>query len=137
MAADSIYFAGKRFILTVKGEGLAVMNGSFTDGLEVDEVTNNTSGGFYEDIDTIEKGVFNNMQCVYDGAHPPAFVKGEVVPIVCENPDAVGGSPRISGNFRVGQIEWDVINVKGAVKYSFSATSQGPYTVTGLGEDEP
>lgn len=138
MAEDSIYFAGKNATLTVKGASLAVETGSFTDGLEVDEVSNNTSGGFYEDIDTLEKGVFNGMRCVYDGAHPPTFRKGEVVPIAVSYPTVDGADgPGITGNFRIGQVDWDVLNVKGAVRYSFNATSQGPYAVTGLGEEAP
>ncbi len=135
MAGDSIYFAGKNATLQVKGAALAVESGSFTDGLEVDEVTNNTSGGFYEDVPTIEKGVFNGMRCVYDGANPPAFVKGEVVAIaVAQSAEGASSSPGITGNFRIGQVTWDVINVKGAVRYNFDATSQGAYAVTGMGE---
>lgn len=137
MAGDSIYFAGKNATLTVKGAALAVESGTFTDGVEVDEVTNNTSGGFYEDIDTTEKGVFNGMRCVYDGAHPPVFRKKEVVAIALAIP-AVGGAegPGITGNFRIGSVDWDIINAKGAVRYTFAATSQGPYEVTGMGEEE-
>jgi hypothetical protein len=122
----AIYLAGKKATVTINGAAMAVEEGSYNTTSGVDEVTNLNSGGFYEDVSTIKRATCS-LRCVYDGDLPPDFDEGDVVTLAI----AVPNGPGLSGNFRITQMAYPVVNPKAAVKYSFEATSNGAYIKTG------
>ena len=120
------YLAGKKATATINGTAMAVEDGSYNTTAGVDEVTNLSSGGFYEDVTTIKRATCS-LKCVYDGDSPPDFDEGDVVELAI----AVPGGPGLSGNFRITQMTYPVVNPKAAVKYSFEGSSNGAYVKTG------
>ncbi len=118
------YLAGKNSTVKINGLSMKVESGSVTTGIEVDEVTNNFSGGYYEDVDTVRKATCNNLSLLYDADDPPEFEEGDIVDLE----SLVTDGPTVTGKFRIGSITMTVHNVKQAVRYTFDATSQGVYT---------
>ena len=86
-------------------------------------MTNLAGGGYYESVSTYKKAEAN-ADCIYDGDNPPTFEEGDLVPIVLTSADGIG----ISGTFRINSMNFPVLNVRNAVKYSLQMSSQGPYT---------
>lgn len=120
------YLAGKKATATINGTAMAVEDGSFNTTAAVDEVTNLNSGGFYEDVTTIKRATCS-LRCVYDGDSPPDFDEGDIVVLSI----AVPNGPGLSGNFRITQMTYPVVDPKAAVKYAFEASSNGAYVKTG------
>jgi hypothetical protein len=118
------YLAGKNSTLLLDGVQLKVEAGVLNLTIGVDEVTNNFSGGYYEDVDTIKKATVSGMRCVYDGDAPPTFEAGDLKPCVLSIP----GGPSLTGTFRVGSMAIPLMDVKAAIHYSFDLTSQSTYT---------
>lgn len=119
------YLAGKKAVATINGTGMAVESGSYNTTAGVDEVTNLNSGGFYEDVTTIKRATCS-LQCIYDGDSPPDFDEGDIIALAITVPNG----PGLSGNFRVTQMTYPVVNPKAAVKYNFEASSNGAYIKT-------
>ena len=109
--------------ITIDGAEMAVEAGGFNCSSQEDEVTNLAGGGYYESVSTYKKAEAN-ADCIYDGDNPPTFEEGDVVPIVLTSADGVG----ISGDFRINSMNFPILNVRNAVKYSLTMSSQGAYT---------
>jgi hypothetical protein len=120
------YLAGKNSSLLLDAVSLKVEAGTLNLTIATDEVTNNFSGGYYEDVATIKRATVTGMRCVYDGDDPPNFEDGDLKPIVLSIPNG----PRLAGTFRVGSLSIPLVDVRSAVHYSFDLSSQGPYEWT-------
>jgi hypothetical protein len=125
------YLAGKKATATIDGTVMAVEDGSYNTTAGADEVTNLNSGGFYEDVPTIKRATCS-LKCIYDGDSPPDFDEGDIVALAISVPNG----PGLSGNFRITQMTYPVVNPKAAVKYSFEASSNGAYVKTGGAQPE-
>src|SRR5690348_14318639 len=71
-----------------------VIDGTITESYGVDEMTNNTSGGGYEDVKTIYK-YEGTLTIAYSATTPPPFVAGDIFPVVMDKPT---NGPYFSGN---------------------------------------
>lgn len=131
------YLAGKKYTVTIDGAEMAVQSGTYTTTTGVDETTNLTGDGYYEDIDTIKRATVS-LQCVYDGDEPPDFDEGDIVALSINLPgvpavtgppaiDAIPGGPALSGNFRITSMRYPSVSPNAAVKYDFDANSQRAY----------
>lgn len=103
-----------------------VMDGTITGSYSVDEMTNNTSGGGYEDVKTIYK-YEGTLTIAYNASSPPPFSEGDVFPVVMEKPTS---GPYFSGNFRFNDVGYPMYNVKGGMKLTVKVTSQGAVSKT-------
>lgn len=132
------HLANKRAVASVNTEPMTVEDGSYTATAGVDETTNLLSGGYYEDVPTIKRATAT-LRLVYDGDNPPDFDEGDIITLSISLPGtpaivgppavpAIPGGPMLAGEFRVNTMTYPVVNPRGAVKYSFDCTSQGPYT---------
>ena len=75
------YLAGKNATVTIDGVSMKVEAGTINRNVETDPVTNNFSGGFYEDVDTIRLARVSGMRCVYDADDPPTIDDGDLVTV--------------------------------------------------------
>lgn len=118
------YEAGMNATCQVNGTAISVEDCSYTVEQDVDEMTNNQSGGWHEDVGTIKKAN-GSIKAIYRGTSPPAFDAGDIVTLAI----ALTSGPGISGNARVKKVS-KKLTVKGGVKYDFDWTSQGAMTIT-------
>lgn len=118
------YLGARNNVTTIDGVIMKAEAGTLNLNISTDEVTNSASGGFYEDVETIQQAKITGGRFVYDGDEPPTFREGQLVPITVE----IEGGPTLSGTFRVGSITVPLLDVKAAVHFSFDLTSQGVYT---------
>ena len=118
------YLAGKNATVTIDGVSMKVEAGAINRDVQTDEVTNNFSGGFYEDVDTVRTATVQGMRCVYDAEDPPTIDDGDLVEVSITIPNG----PSLTGTFRVGSMNVSLNEVKAAVRFTFDLRSQGPYT---------
>jgi len=102
---------------------LNIIDGGYTLSFGVEEMTNNGSGGAYEDVKTY-KQMEGNFTGAYVSGTPPTFKSGEIYPVVIDCPNG----PYFAGNCRFNQVENPVLDVKAGVKYKFGLRSQGAFT---------
>jgi hypothetical protein len=126
------YLAGTNSTFTIGSApnqaSLAVQDGTWTVEYQVDEMTNSTSGGAYEDVPTIKKAS-GNAKLAYKTANLPQIAVGSVYPIVIATPSG----PSLTCNARFTQVSSPQLNVKAGLVFNVTFTSQGsPITVTGL-----
>lgn len=117
------YLAGKNATVTIDGVSMKVEAGAINRDVQTDEVTNNFSGGFYEDVDTVRTATVQGMRCVYDADDPPTIDDGDLVEVSITIPSG----PSLTGTFRVGSMNVSLNEVKAAVRFTFDLRSQGPY----------
>lgn len=98
---------------------LYVSAGGYTLSFGVDEMTNNKSGGAYEDVKTYKK-MEGNFTANHVKGDPPVFKAGDIFPVVIDSPDG----PYFAGNVRFNQVEEPMLEVNAGVKYKFTVTSQ-------------
>jgi hypothetical protein len=117
------YLGARKNVTTIKDVVMKAEAGTLNLNISTDEVTNSASGGFYEDVETIQQAKITGGRFVYDGDAPPTFREGELVDVTVE----IEGGPTLSGLFRVGSMTIPLLDVKAAVHFSFDLTSQGIY----------
>lgn len=117
------YLGARNNVTTIDGVVMKAEAGTLNLNISTDEVTNSASGGFYEDVETIQQAKITGGRFVFDGDDPPTFREGQLVPITV----AIADGPTLGGTFRVGSITVPIMDVKAAVHYSFDLTSQGVY----------
>jgi hypothetical protein len=120
------YLAGKNSKLILDAVFLKVEAGTLNLTIATDEVTNNFSGGYYEDVATIKRATITGMRCVYDGDDPPNFEDGDLKSMELYIPNG----PRLTGTFRVGSLSVPLVDVRAAVHFGFDLSSQGIYVWT-------
>lgn len=103
---------------------LKIIDGGYTISFGVDEMTNNGSGGAYEDVKTY-KSVEGSFTGAFESGTPPVFNAGDIFPIVINN----ANGPYLSCNARFNQVEMPVLDVKAGLKYKFTIKSQGAIVV--------
>lgn len=101
---------------------LTVMTGSLKRSKGVVDTTNNKSGGWYQDTGTIRKAT-GQVKCLYVKGDPPIFEEGDIYDAVLAKPN---GGPRMTGKFRFNDIEDPILDVQGALIYTFTITNYGP-----------
>lgn len=104
---------------------LQVIDGGYTLSFGVDEMTNNGSGGAYEDVKTY-KSLEGSFTGAYESGSVLAFNAGDIFPIVVDSPDG----PYLACNARFNQVELPVLDVKAGLKYKFTIKNQGAITTT-------
>jgi hypothetical protein len=124
MSVAETYLAGKDATLTWNGTALNVVDGSYTVDVDVDDMSNNQSGGWEEDVRCLNKAQ-GSVQAVYSGTTPPPMKSGDLGNLVISVP----GGPGISGVARAKNVKKN-LTVKGGIKYSFDWKNQGPMTET-------
>jgi len=117
------YLAGRDATCTIDTISYEVEDGTINDGFQVDEVTNNFSGGYYEDVTTIRTATVTGMRIVYNVEKQPDFQTGDLVDVAIAIPDG----PSLTGTMRVGNIAVPLLNVRSAVRMTFDLRSQGTY----------
>ena len=83
-------------VLGGKSTRMSIMKaeaGTLNLNISTDEVTNTASGGFYEDVETIQQAKITGGRFVYDGDAPPTFREGELVDVTVE----IEGGPTLEG----------------------------------------
>lgn len=118
------YLAGLNATLTWNGTALAITDGSYTRDTDVDDMSNNQSGGWEEDVPCFNKAS-GTVQAVYKGATPPNMTSGVLGTLAISIP----GGPGISGTVRPKNVK-KMLLAKGGVKYSFDWKNQGAMTET-------
>lgn len=106
---------------------LAVMDGNWTEEAQVDEMTNSTSGGRYEDVTTIKRVTFT-ARCAYKSTALPAVTVGSVYTVEINTPSG----PKVTCPFRITSMGGVQMNPKAGLSFSLAGTSQGSYTITGM-----
>lgn len=101
---------------------LTVMTGSLKRSKGVVDATNNKSGGWYQDVGTIKKAT-GTFKCLYQTGTPPPFNEGDIYTVALAKP---GGGPTITGKMRFNDIEDPLLDVQGALIYTFTLTNYGP-----------
>lgn len=107
---------------------LAVMDGNWTLEAQVDETTNSTSGGYYEDVPTIKRLTFN-VRCVYKTTALPQVTVGNLYTIEINTPSG----PKVTCTARITQLGGVQMNPKAGLTFSIAGTNQGTVTLTGMG----
>lgn len=119
------YLAGRSATATIDGISYEVEDGTINDGFQVDEVTNNFSGGYYEDVPTIRTATVTGLRIVYNADKKPAFQTGDLVAVNIAVPN---GPSLVAAQMRVGNIATPLLNVRSAVRMTFDLRSQSIYT---------
>jgi hypothetical protein len=132
VALPEQYLAGTNSTFTIGSapnqSTLAVQDGTWTAEKQVDEMTNSTSGGCYEDVPTITKAS-GNVKAAYKTGSLPQIAFGSVYPIAIATP----GGPGLACNARINQVSSPQLNVKAGLVLNLTFTSPGsPINVTGL-----
>jgi predicted extracellular nuclease len=117
------YLGARKNVTTIKGVVMKAEAGTLNLNIGTDEVTNSASGGYYEDVETIQDATISGGRFVYDGDDPPTFREGELVAVSV----TIENGPALTGTFRVGSMSIPIMDVKAAVHYSFDLKSQGEY----------
>lgn len=124
----------------VGGVLTAITTGGFTPGVAVDDLTNNAGYGFYEDVQTIKKGMIKvtiaaktTLTGLISGDIYEVLINCTTMPgLTAGIRDAptptVAGAPCFAGNCRLIMDNNDVLDVTKGVKYSFTGTTQGSYS---------
>jgi hypothetical protein len=107
---------------------LAIMDGNWTEEAQIDDMTNSTSGGFNEDVLTIKRLTFT-ARCAYKTGTLPQIETGKTYAGEINTPSG----PKVTGNFRITSLGGVQMNPKAGLSFSVAGTSQGPYTITGMG----
>ena len=123
-APTEVYLHGVNATLTIDGTALAVTDGSYTVDTDTDDMSNNQSGGWEEDVPGFNKAN-GSVQAIYKGSTPPPLKSGQLHNLVISIP----GGPGISGAVRVKNVKKN-LTVKGGVKYSFDWKNFGVMTET-------
>ena len=123
----------------VGGVLAAITTGGFTPSVAVDEMTNNAGYGFYEDVQTIKKGMVKvtiaaktTLTGLISGDIYPVLINCTTMPtvtagIMAAPTPTVAGAPAFAGNCRLIMDNNDVLDVSKGVKYSFTGTTQGTF----------
>ena len=117
------YLAGKNSSAKFDAVDVKVEAGTINDNIDVDEVTNNFSGGYYEDVPIKKRATVTGLRVVYDADEKPAFNAGDLIDVEITIP----GGPSLTGEFRVGSIGIPMLDVNSALRLTFDLTSQGVY----------
>jgi hypothetical protein len=124
-AITEVYLGMTGASVTLDGTTLAVIDGSYTIEAMSDEMTNTTSAGWFEDVNTINK-VTGDMTLAYKTANLPTYVEGSVYTLI----SSVTSGPYLSGNVRLNKVKYPGVSPKQGVKLEVSWTNQGPMTRT-------
>lgn len=120
------YLAGKNAVVTLKDSTpQPVEDGDYGGASSTDEVTNLTSGGFYESVNTIKK-LTGSLVIVYKSESPPDIEEGDSVAMSVTIPDG----PGFAGNVRITEMRYSTPKPKAAVRINLSFESNGAYTKT-------
>lgn len=119
------YLAGLNATATINGTAYAIEDGSFSVEIDTEEMTNNQSGGWYEDVGTIQKAN-GTLKLIYKSGTPPAFANGGIYPFAIAIPNGMS----IAGNARLKKRS-NRLTVKGGVKFDLEWHSQGAMTLSG------
>jgi hypothetical protein len=105
---------------------LVIIDGGFTHTYNVDDMTNNQSGGCYEDVKTIQMA---EGRCTAGrlASGAPGFKAGDIFHVVIAKPGS--GMPTFTGNVRFNAVESPLLDVKAGLKYNFTWKNQGSFTV--------
>lgn len=107
---------------------LAVMDGQWTYEAMVEEMSNSTSAGHYEDVATLKKLTFN-ARLAYKADNLPQITVGLLYAIEINTPSG----PNVVCNARISQMTGTQLNPRGGLTFGISGTSQGAVTITGMG----
>jgi hypothetical protein len=105
---------------------LTILDGGFTHRYAIDDMTNNQSGGCYEDVKTIQK-VEGRISAGRLASGAPGFKAGDLFPVTITKPGT--GMPTFAGNVRFNEVESPLLDVKAGLKYNCTFSSQGSFTV--------
>ena len=120
------YLAGKNAVVTINAsDPQAVEDGDYSGSSGTDEVTNLTSGGFRETVNTI-KSLTGSLMIVYKSESPPDFEEGDSVDMSITVP----GGPGLTGAMRITQMRYSTPSVGRAVRIGVDFESNGAYTKT-------
>ncbi len=117
---SEVYLGMTGATVTMGGYSAPVIDGKYTVESMVDDMSNNTSGGWSEDVACLKKAS-GDMTIAYKSATPPLFVEGTIYPLVISIPSG----PYLSGNVRVTKRDYPGVDVKKGVKVGISWTGQG------------
>lgn len=104
---------------------LKIIDGGYTLSFGVDEMTNNKSGGAYEDVKTYRM-VEGQFTGAFEKGTPPIFNAGDIFPIVIDNQGENGAY--LACNARFNGVEMPVLDVRAGLKYRFTIKNQGAIT---------
>ena len=123
------YIACVNLPMSINDVAAKVIDGGFTSGPGIDEMTNSGGGGFYEDVATYKKCTIAATLAVPAAL---AIVSGGIYRLTINysgtgftTPGTVG--PSIAGNFRVNVDNGATLDVSKGLKYKITATNQGAY----------
>ena len=122
---NEVYLGETGATISLGTVACAVIDGKYTVEVQVDEMTNNTSAGWYEDVQTIKKAN-GDMTLAFKTGSPPGFIEGNVYALVISIPSG----PGISGNARLVSRDFPGVDPKKGVKLGVKWTSQGAMAVS-------
>ena len=122
-AVQEIYVSMTNGAVSIGGTSPNIIDGDYTLECSVDEMTNNGSLGWYEDVPTINKAS-GKMTIAYKTSSPPAFIQGTVYSLAIATPNG----PGITGNCRVTKLAYPGVDPKKGVKVGLDWTSFGVMT---------
>src|SRR4051812_15640714 len=107
------YLSGKNATATIDGISYEVEDGTINDTFQKDEVTNNFSGGHYEDVVTTDMATVSGLRIVYNADKKPAFGAKDLVAVNIAIPN---GPSLVAAQMRVGNVGVPLLNVRSAVR---------------------
>jgi hypothetical protein len=122
------YLAGWGGSVVIGSQNIAVQNNTATETNNLVDVTGTLSNGKMQYVAGLE-GVSWNCKGVFDGSNPPTARAGSIVAVTFTNTTGVVGfacSTSIIESFE------EDLDVTGAVSYTISGRSNGPYTFAGV-----
>ena len=123
----STFLSGKNATGTLAGVASSIIDGSIDEEITDDEMTNLTSGGFYEEVMCIKKCTLSGVQVAYQSATPPTWGVGSTIPVNITIPS---GSTFSCATFNIKKVSRKYISPKGGYKFTFDGVTTGPYTMT-------
>lgn len=121
------FLSGKNATCLLGGVAAKIIDGSVKEEIGDDEMTNLTSGGFYEEVMTIKKISLSGIQAAYDSANPPAWGVGSTISVSITIP---GGTTFTCSTINIKMIDRRFITPKAGYKFTFDAVCTGTYAIT-------
>lgn len=136
---DETYIPCVSLATLIGGAPGVITTGGFNPNVAVDDMTNNAGYGFYEDVQTIKKGMVKftiaaktALTGLISGDIYPVLINCTSMPtitagIMAAPTPTVANAPAFAGNCRLIMDDSPILDVTKGVKYSFTGTTQGTF----------
>lgn len=121
---------------TVGGVATKIMSGGFSLPVNVDDMTNNAGGGYYEDVPTVKKATFKmsialstTATGLKSGSIYPVLINCATMPtdFTIDPTPVVTGLPCFAGNVRLIFDDAPILDVQKGATISVSGNTQGKF----------